>query len=232
MLGKVASAIGEADGTIGAIDLVEVGERLVRDITVDAHDADHWDQILKAIESIEGAHVLDYTDRTFLMHVGGKIEHAQQDAAEDARRPLDGLHAGRRARLHGDRRRPREGLPVHDQAQHGRRRQRRDRGARARRHRPARRDAGHGGQGDALQGVRRRRRLPDLPRHQGPRRDRRDGAADRAGLRRHQPRGHLRAALLRDRGPAQGPSSTSPSSTTTSTAPRSSCSPRCSTPAS
>ena len=41
MLGKVASAIGLADGTIGAIDLVEVGERLVRDITVDAHDADH-----------------------------------------------------------------------------------------------------------------------------------------------------------------------------------------------
>ena len=74
MLGKVASAIGEADGTIGAIDLVEVGERLVRDITVDAHDADHWDQILKAIESVEGAHVLDSTDRTFLLHVGGKIE--------------------------------------------------------------------------------------------------------------------------------------------------------------
>ena len=50
----------------------------------------------------------------------------------------------------------------------------------------------------------RRRRLPDLPRHQGPRRDRRDRQADRARLRRHQPRGHLRAALLRDRGPAEG----------------------------
>ena len=44
--------------------------------------------------------------------------------------------------------------------------------------------------------------------------------ADRAGVRRHQPRGHLRAALLRDRGPAEGASSTSRSSTTTSTAPR------------
>ena len=52
---------------------------------------------------------------------------------------------------------------------------------------------------------------------------------DRARLRRHQPRGHLRAALLRDRGPAEGSSSTSRSSTTTSTAPRSSCSRRCST---
>ena len=55
MLGKVASAIGDADGTIGAIDLVEVGERLVRDITVDAHDANHWEQILEAIPPELGA---------------------------------------------------------------------------------------------------------------------------------------------------------------------------------
>ncbi len=55
----------------------------------------------------------------------------------------------------------------------------------------------------------------------------RDGQADRARLRRHQPRGHLRAALLRDRGAPEGASSTSRSSTTTSTAPRSSCWPRC-----
>ncbi len=42
----------------------------------------------------------------------------------------------------------------------------------------------------------------------------------------HQPRGHLRAALLRDRGAASSSSSTSPSSTTTSTAPPWSCSRR------
>ena len=53
-------------------------------------------------------------------------------------------------------------------------------------------------------------------------RDRRDGEGDRAGLRRDQPRGHLRAALLRDRGSAARASSTSPCSTTTSTARRSS----------
>ena len=37
--------------------------------------------------------MLDDTDRTFLMHVGGKIEQRNKHAAEDARRPLDGLHA-------------------------------------------------------------------------------------------------------------------------------------------
>ena len=98
---------------------------------------------------------------------------AQQVPAEDPRRPLDGLHARRRPRLPGDRRRPLEGVRVHDQAQHRRRRLRRQRGARPRRHRPRGRDAGDGGQGDAVQGVRRRRRLPDLPRHPRPGPDRR-----------------------------------------------------------
>ena len=56
----------------------------------------------------------------------------------------------------------------------------------------------------AVQRVRRRRRLPDLPRHPGRRRDRQGGRTDGADLRRHQPRGHLRPALLRDRGAAEG----------------------------
>ena len=98
-----------------------------------------------------------------------------------------------------DRRRPEQGLEPDDQAEHGRGRHRRHRRARARRHRPRGRDAGDGGQGDALQGVRRRRRLADLPRDEGRRRDRRGRRGDRPGLRRHQPRGHLGAALLRDR---------------------------------
>ena len=50
---------------------------------------------------------------------------AQQVPAEDPRRPLDGLHARGRAGLHGDRRRPQQGLRVHDQEEHGRRRLRR-----------------------------------------------------------------------------------------------------------
>ncbi len=75
MLGQVASAIGKAGGVIGAVDLVEVTDDvLLRDITVDAAGPDHWDEIIAAIESLDGARVVDTTDRTFLMHVGGKIE--------------------------------------------------------------------------------------------------------------------------------------------------------------
>jgi malate dehydrogenase (oxaloacetate-decarboxylating) len=75
MLGRVASAIGEAGGTIGAVDLISVDDAYtVRDITVAAGDQDHWADILAAIEACEGVHVVDKTDRTFLLHVGGKIE--------------------------------------------------------------------------------------------------------------------------------------------------------------
>ncbi len=75
MLGKVASAIGEAGGTIGAIDLVQVeGGHTVRDITVAAGDAADWPRLTDAVEAVEGARVVDSTDRTFLVHLGGKIE--------------------------------------------------------------------------------------------------------------------------------------------------------------
>ena len=75
MLGKVASAIGEAGATIGAVDLVSVDEtHTVRDITVETGDAGDWPRLTDAVNAVPGAHVLDATDRTFMLHMGGKIE--------------------------------------------------------------------------------------------------------------------------------------------------------------
>ena len=75
MLGRVASAIGKAGGTIGAVDLIEVSEdKLLRDITVDAAGQEQWEAITAAIDAVDGVRVVDTTDRTFLLHVGGKIE--------------------------------------------------------------------------------------------------------------------------------------------------------------
>jgi malate dehydrogenase (oxaloacetate-decarboxylating) len=75
MLGKVASAIGEAGGTIGSVDLVQVeGEYTVRDITVDTAEESDWARLTEAVDALAGARVLDATDRTLQMHVGGKIE--------------------------------------------------------------------------------------------------------------------------------------------------------------
>ena len=75
MLGKVASAIGDAGGTIGAVDLVQVsGDLTIRDFTVETADASDWPRLRAAVDALAGAHVLDATDRTFMLHTGGKIE--------------------------------------------------------------------------------------------------------------------------------------------------------------
>jgi malate dehydrogenase (oxaloacetate-decarboxylating) len=75
VLGLLTAAIGEAGGMIGAVDLVESdGNHSLRDIVVDASGRDHWERIINAIDQLGGAEVIDTTDRTFLLHVGGKIE--------------------------------------------------------------------------------------------------------------------------------------------------------------
>ena len=72
---KVAAAIGEAGGDLGAIDLVRVArDYRVRDVTVSASDSDHGQRIVDAVRAIEGVRIANVSDRTFLMHLGGKIE--------------------------------------------------------------------------------------------------------------------------------------------------------------
>jgi malate dehydrogenase (oxaloacetate-decarboxylating) len=75
MLGRVATAIGSAGATIGSVDLVGLEDgHTLRDITVDAADQGQWTAILAAVDEVDGARVVDTIDRTFLLHVGGKIE--------------------------------------------------------------------------------------------------------------------------------------------------------------
>jgi malate dehydrogenase (oxaloacetate-decarboxylating) len=75
MLGKVASAIGGAGGDIGAVDLVESHRHhIIRDITISARDSAHGTQIVNRLKHVPGVRVINISDRTFLMHLGGKIE--------------------------------------------------------------------------------------------------------------------------------------------------------------
>jgi malate dehydrogenase (oxaloacetate-decarboxylating) len=74
-LGRVATAIGEEGGDIGALDIVRAGGgKMVRDLTVAARDEAHADAIVQRIRTLDGVDVLHVTDRTFLVHLGGKIE--------------------------------------------------------------------------------------------------------------------------------------------------------------
>jgi malate dehydrogenase (oxaloacetate-decarboxylating) len=83
VLGDVTSAIGHAGGQIGAIDIVEGGgEWLVRDIAVDARDQRHWDDIVAAVSEIAGAELVEYTDRTLRLHLGGKIAQRNKHPLE------------------------------------------------------------------------------------------------------------------------------------------------------
>jgi malate dehydrogenase (oxaloacetate-decarboxylating) len=74
-LGELTTAIGRAGGDIDAIDIVSVGKDfLIRDITVNAASEQHDQEIVEAISHIDGVEIINISDRTFLMHLGGKIE--------------------------------------------------------------------------------------------------------------------------------------------------------------
>jgi malate dehydrogenase (oxaloacetate-decarboxylating) len=71
----VAQAIADTRAMLGAIDLVRVEpDNVVRDVTVSCADGDHADAVVAAVRAIEGVRVDSVSDRTFLMHKGGKIE--------------------------------------------------------------------------------------------------------------------------------------------------------------
>jgi len=67
--------IGRAGGDIGAIDIVTVGNNfIIRDVTVSSASSKHGEQIVEAVKHIDGVELLQVSDPTFLMHLGGKIE--------------------------------------------------------------------------------------------------------------------------------------------------------------
>ncbi|MBK9529861.1 MAG: NAD-dependent malic enzyme [Acidobacteria bacterium] len=78
-LGEITTAIGKAGGDIEGIDIVSVGKDfLIRDITVNAASESHDKEIVDSLQDIDGVEVVNISDRTFLMHLGGKIEIASK----------------------------------------------------------------------------------------------------------------------------------------------------------
>ena len=74
-LGRFATAIGDAGGNIAAIPGFEAkGPVVMREIDVLAKSPEHARQIVSAVSDLDGVTVLDWWDRTFRLHEGGKIE--------------------------------------------------------------------------------------------------------------------------------------------------------------
>ncbi len=73
------TVITGAGATITALDVVEsLLEKVVIDITCDTVDAEHADEITAAISLNPDLTVRKVSDRTFLLHLGGKIEIASK----------------------------------------------------------------------------------------------------------------------------------------------------------
>src|SRR3954466_8218417 len=64
-----------AGGSLTALDVLESRPNLiVVDVTCDTTDAAHADEVTRSIEELPGVSVRKVSDRTFLLHLGGKIE--------------------------------------------------------------------------------------------------------------------------------------------------------------
>jgi malate dehydrogenase (oxaloacetate-decarboxylating) len=73
-LSKVTAAVTRAGGAIVAVDTVEAGGTgTVREITVDCDSVEHRGQVVKAVQAVRTARLVETTDRTFSLHRRGKI---------------------------------------------------------------------------------------------------------------------------------------------------------------
>lgn len=72
---QIAAAIGDAGGDIVAIDVNRITRtKTTRDITVNVTDQLQTDAIIKALSQLNGVKIINVSDQTFLLHLGGKIE--------------------------------------------------------------------------------------------------------------------------------------------------------------
>jgi malate dehydrogenase (oxaloacetate-decarboxylating) len=74
-IGRLTTAVGEAGGIVTALDVVDSDPvNIVADVTCDTADSGHAAQVTQALEELDGVDVRKVSDRTFLLHLGGKIE--------------------------------------------------------------------------------------------------------------------------------------------------------------
>ncbi|MDK1473832.1 NAD-dependent malic enzyme [Streptomyces sp. 549] len=74
-VGQLTTVVESSGGHVTGLDVTASGhERLRIDVTVAARSTDHAAEIVEELGRIEGVALGKVSDRTFLMHLGGKIE--------------------------------------------------------------------------------------------------------------------------------------------------------------
>lgn len=72
---RLAATIAQAGGSLGEIEIVEAeGNDIIRDINVDCANEEQAKWIAAAVRLLPQVEIISVTDRTFRMHLGGKIE--------------------------------------------------------------------------------------------------------------------------------------------------------------
>ncbi|WP_188190657.1 NAD-dependent malic enzyme [Nonomuraea sp. SYSU D8015] len=72
---QLTHAVESAGGVVTALDVTNAGHEKIRiDVTCASRDTDHAQAIVDQLEAVEGVVIHKVSDRTFLMHLGGKIE--------------------------------------------------------------------------------------------------------------------------------------------------------------
>jgi malate dehydrogenase (oxaloacetate-decarboxylating) len=74
-VGQITHVVEDAGGVVTALDVTTAGVEALRiDVTIATRDTEHAEAIVGSIETIDGVKIHKVSDRTFLMHLGGKIE--------------------------------------------------------------------------------------------------------------------------------------------------------------
>ncbi|GAA1711809.1 NAD-dependent malic enzyme [Fodinicola feengrottensis] len=74
-VGRLTTAVGDAGAIISALDIVDsTTEHVLVDISADTADGEHANQVTNALRALDGVEVRKVSDRTFLLHLGGKLE--------------------------------------------------------------------------------------------------------------------------------------------------------------
>ena len=72
---ELAAAVAAAGAAITALDVTESHhDSMVVDISCNTVDAAHGERVSAALDELDGVQVRKVSDRTFLMHLGGKLE--------------------------------------------------------------------------------------------------------------------------------------------------------------
>lgn len=82
--GEIATVVSESGGDIVAIDVIKEGKNVtIRDISINVINEDNREKITQTIELLHGVRIKHVSDRTFLVHKGGKIQVTSKEKIDN-----------------------------------------------------------------------------------------------------------------------------------------------------